>query len=148
MKKLNKMDLKGTYNELKTIINEFKPTHIDFESSIFDKLNEKVIEVQEDIDDVYKENEHLEDRCNDLEWELDDVSYELDSYNNSTSLEAVPTSDILDELIDRKTVHKNIIISNNLRDDMKVEILQEIFNKYNLEQLQDLNERFNRKEQR
>jgi len=134
------MSLKETFRELKDIVKELVPEDVDFQSSLLEQLNDKMDEVHECIDETCGDVEYWKERYNDLDdaWMQDDTDY-----NNT--LEFASDKALLKEMKNRRLSEENVIFSTNLREEMEVEILQEMFNKYNLEQLQEINEGLNRK---
>ena len=128
------MKLKDTFYELKAIVEGIIKDEY-YSPTVMEELEDKVTELHEDVDEAYVDIQYWKDRYNDL-----DEAWADDDFDN-TSLENSEDSDILDEMKRRRLKEDNVIIATNLRDGMKVEILQELFNRYNLEQLQEINER-------
>ena len=128
------MKLKDTFYELKAIVEGIIKDEY-YSPTVMEELEDKVTELHEDVDEACVDIQYWKDRYNDLDeqWNNDDF--------DSTSLENSYDCDILDEMKRRRLKEDNVIIATNLRDGMKVEILQELFNRYNLEQLQEINER-------
>jgi hypothetical protein len=131
------MNLKETFLELKVIVTGIMKDEY-YSTTTMKELESKLTELHENVDEAYAEVEHWEDKFRDLEDEVDS-DWMHDDYDN---LQKQYTCDLIDELSRRRVSEDNVIVSTNPRDEMKVEILQDIFNKYNLEQLQELNERF------
>ena len=91
----------------------------------------------------------IQDDFNDLKYEYSDLEYkyrnledEIDYSDNGESIYTVGTDHLMAEIKDR---HFSIIASSNLYDDFKVEILKQMYDKYNLTELQQIYEGLDRK---
>jgi len=95
--------------------------------------------VKEIIIELEKAENSIDDEIINNERTIDELEDSLEDYEDDIyDIRNEYTCDILYELTRRRKDHPELLIADNLRDQLTVDILKEFFNKYSLEEIQKI----------